>query len=144
MSAWQQQATAPRRDLQRLQSRISFIVQDMDALGRRCSGETALDLQTMDDSCDFRWPLACSLGGEPPATAIRPPATPDPTPKPVVSIASSSGVHNKRKSLSIGLLSAAGEKEAAKVVQEDGNDDQGHEGAVMRRVARSEAQAQLQ
>ena len=92
-------------DPQPLQSRISNIVQDMDAFGRSCSGEAALDFQSMDDSYDFHRPLASSLGREPPDTAI--------TPKPVVSVASSSGAHNKQKTLPIHLLSATGQKEAA-------------------------------
>ena len=65
-------------DQQSLQSRISIEVQDMDALGRSCSGETALVVKSMDDSYDFYRPLSSSFGREPPATAKRPPAKPDP------------------------------------------------------------------
>ena len=54
-------------------ARISLKAQDMDASGRSCSGEAALDFESMDDSYEFHKPLASSLGREPPATAIRPP-----------------------------------------------------------------------
>ena len=54
-------------------ARISFIAQDMDASGRSCSGEAALDFESMDDNYDFHKPLASSFSREPPATAIRPP-----------------------------------------------------------------------
>ena len=125
-------------DFQRLQSRISFIFQDVGALGRSCSGETALDFQIVDVSHIFHRPLASSFDWEPPATAIRRPATPCPqtTPKAVVSIASSSGAQGKRKS-SFGLLSAT---RAAKLY-ENRIDDQGHEGAICGGSQKSEAQA---
>ena len=101
-------------DLPRVQPRISFIVQDMDTLGRSCGGLKALDFQIVDDSCDFHRPLASSLGREPRATAIRQPARPDPqsrrdntTSKPVMSNASSPGAQNKRSSRTNRLFDAS-------------------------------------
>ena len=47
-------------DLQRFQARISFSVQDMDAPGRNCSGETAVDFspQTTVSISTRRWRLS--------------------------------------------------------------------------------------
>ena len=40
----------PTDDLQRLQTRISSIIHDVDALGRSCSGEASMDSQPADDN----------------------------------------------------------------------------------------------
>ena len=110
--------------------------------------ETALDFQSMDDSYDFHKPLASSVGREPPATAIRPPAKPDPkTPsmsedqKTLDAIPLRNQyrfVTQERKTSGNTLCWLVHPtKDTSGRSQKGGRDaDQGHEGAMRRRLAR--------
>ena len=103
----------PADDLQRLQTRISFLILDMDALGCSCSGEAAMDFQPAGDTFNPHTPPVSLRDFLSLAPAIRPSANSEPevpnqdeeprptrgsnTPKPLVSITSSPEARGKRK-----------------------------------------------
>ena len=68
----------PTDDLQRMQTRIRFIIQNMDAQGRSCSGEAAMDFQPASDSFNLHMPLVSFPDFVSLAPAIRPAVKPEP------------------------------------------------------------------
>ena len=78
MQQWRDIQASHQTELQRLHLRISFIIQDMDALGRCCRGEAAMDFQPASDSFNLHRPLASFPDFVSPAPAVRSAATPKP------------------------------------------------------------------
>ena len=98
---------------QPLETQISFVIQDTDALSRSCSGESAMDFQPVDDSFDLHMPLLSFPDCVSPAAAVPPATKPEPevanldvqqghtrgstTLQPLVSITSSPEARSKRR-----------------------------------------------
>ena len=86
-------------DLQRFQSRIDFVIQDVDALGRSCSSETAADFQPTDENVNLHGPSVDVPYFISPPLIYRPDTKPEPA-------------RGKRKDFSTILLCSSGASDA--------------------------------